>query len=600
MRIPAVFSETDASPPNIVFILAEDFGWGDLACYGHPYARTPNIDRLAKEGTMFMNFHVTGRTCAPSRTGFMTGRHPASYPNYMPDWTFQGTPTVTELLKGAGYVTGHIGKWHMGHDNDPPKGAYGIDYIDTVGPSNGHAQGKDFDVFTEAIKFIERNSGSSPFYLNVWTHIAHSPVDPHSSLVDEFKDVIVDRSKFGKHMQAAIDLALKYGGNLNTNMRNYLADVWSLDLQTGRLLQKLDDLGLRENTLVVFSADQGAAPPLNGQSNPQSMLGYAGGLRGGKHDFYEGGVRTSFVIRWPGHVPSGKKNEKSQISGLDWLPTLCAIARVPIDKTMFEGEDVSDMWRGSNRQRTNPLFFKTSAINGPKAILYDKWKFHNDKRIGKALYDLEANPEEDIDLRNIYPDIAKMMDEQLMLWESTLPTEYCLKKRKCTKMLPFDPATKPEVIGPPPLLAVYPAPTMAPTLVPTIAPTFMPVTPTDMPTVLLNTEPTSHPNVGATQAPTGAPTYIPTDSATEHPTLTSTSLPTEHPTTSLTPLPTEPPASFPTPSPTDNPTTTSTRQPIAITFTTRSASSTTFEGVKIASLFFLCFNVGLFFYLQVL
>mmetsp|Transcript_2157 Transcript_2157/g.5722 ORF Transcript_2157/g.5722 Transcript_2157/m.5722 type:complete len:519 (+) Transcript_2157:705-2261(+) len=456
----------------------------------------------------------------------------------------------------------------MGHDDEPTDGVYGIDYVRKVGPARRNSEGKDFDVFTEAIKFIENNSNNSPFYLNVWTHIAHSPVDPHSDLVEEFDDVlgddIIDRRKFSKNMQPIIDLALDFGGNLNTNMRNYLADVWSLDKQTGRLLQKLDDLGLRENTIVVFTADQGAAPPISGQSNPQNMLGYAGGFRGGKHDFYEGGVRTSFIIRWPGHVPAGMVNEKSVISGLDWLPTLCSIAGVSIDESKIEGEDVSDIWKGSNRQRKNPLFFKTSNVKGPKAILYKNWKFHDHKDTGKVLYDLESNPEEDINVRNIYPQIAGAMESQLSLWDSTLPTEYCLKKLGCNQMLPFDPKAQLKVIGAPLLPTVSPSPTMTPSLNPIMTPTMLPTTkePITAPTAFPTIKPIGHPTSAPTEAPaTNDPTEAPTKDPTDAPTKDPTEGPTKDPIDTPTQIPTVTPTSLPTWTPSDLPTSTPTQYP---------------------------------------
>ena len=374
----SIAQSSNEPPPNIILILAEDFGFGDPACYGHPYSRTPNMDRLASEGTMFRRFYVTGMTCAPSRTGFMTGRHPASYPNYMADFGYQGAQTVTEKLGAKNYITGHYGKWHLGPTST--SGTYGIDDVSIVGPRMGHEEGKDVNVFEDAIGFIEANMNSKrPFYLNVWTHIAHSPVKPDASLVARFSDIRVDRSDFGKHMQDIFDESETRGDNdstLDNSMQNYLAEIWSLDLQIGKLLDKLDKEGLAENTLIVFTSDQGAVPPMGGQGNPEFMLGYAGGLRGGKHSFYEGGVRTPFIVRWPGRVPSGKINDNSIISSLDWLPTVSAIAGASFDPMMFEGEDISDILQGSDRSRFNPLFWKRSTTRSQKSILYKNWKLH--------------------------------------------------------------------------------------------------------------------------------------------------------------------------------------------------------------------------------
>ena len=121
----------DERPPNIVFMFADDLGYGDLGCYGHPYAKTPVLDQLAKEGTRFTQFYVTGVTCNPSRTGLMTGLYPARFPKYAADFGFGDRTTITELLKKRGYRTGHFGKWHIGPDDSD--GTYGIDSVNTIG-----------------------------------------------------------------------------------------------------------------------------------------------------------------------------------------------------------------------------------------------------------------------------------------------------------------------------------------------------------------------------------------------------------------------------------------------------------------------------------
>jgi hypothetical protein len=245
--------------PNIIFIFADDFGWADLGCYGHPYARTPNIDKLSTEGTKFMQFYATGVTCCPSRTGFMTSWLPARYATYPANGGFGDRVTLTELLHNNGYHTGHFGKWHIGPDEKA--GTYGID--ETPGTraegKKKDERGRDAMIYDAAIQFIEKNK-AGPFYLNVWGHISHHPIDPPQSYVDRFKDLTVDESKFEPGMQEKFETCRKLGGDVNEHMRAYLADVNSMDDGVGRLLKKVDELGLRENTIVVFSSDQGPAP----------------------------------------------------------------------------------------------------------------------------------------------------------------------------------------------------------------------------------------------------------------------------------------------------------------------------------------------------
>ena len=444
-------SSTDfkTDKPNIVFILADDLGYGDLVCYGHPYAQTPELDKLASEGTMFHRFYVTGVTCCPSRTGFMTSRHPASYPKYMADFGFAGRVTVTELLQRAGYRTGHFGKWHMGPEDKD--GTYGIDQIGTIGSTKTNPGGRDAGLFEAAMDFIEANK-DVPFYVNVWGHITHYPVDPLPSLARRFKDVIVDRSDFGTHMQEKFDICERIGGDLNNSMRNYLGDVYSLDLQVGRLLRKIDDLGLCDNTIVVFSSDQGPAPVLtkNKPTDPslkhnpsRNMLGCAGGLRGGKHTQWEGGVRAPFIIRWPGRVPAGKINRTSIFSGMDWLPTVCTVAgistvsnsgrsslnrsRGSVHSDMFEGEDVSDIWLGADRSRVDPLFWKASNVNARISMLSGDWKLHVSGDTIE-LYNLATDPGESLNVQERNPEIVSALRKHVDLWNATLPIAYTKKK----------------------------------------------------------------------------------------------------------------------------------------------------------------------------
>ena len=190
-----VAQAADDRPPNVVFLFADDLGYGDLGCYGHPYAKTPALDQLAKEGTRFTQFYVTGVTCNPSRTGLMTGLFPARFPKYAADFGFGDRTTITELLKQRGYKTGHFGKWHIGPKETEVDGTYGIDTVKVIGKSRDEEAGRDDDLYSAAIDFIKDHK-DSPFYINVWGHATHFPVDTPDSLVAEFNDTKVDRDDF--------------------------------------------------------------------------------------------------------------------------------------------------------------------------------------------------------------------------------------------------------------------------------------------------------------------------------------------------------------------------------------------------------------------
>ena len=437
-------SGSSINRPNVVFILADDLGYGDLSCYGHPYSKTPELDKLATQGIRFERFYVTGVTCCPSRTGFMTSRHPASYPKYMAEYGFAGRTTVTEIFKKNGYTTGHFGKWHMGQEskkNPVKNGTYGIDDIKVIGGNNNSDGGRDVDLFEAAMEFIEKNQ-DKPFYVNVWGHITHYAVDPVASLVEPFNDVEVKRSDFGEHMQKYFDDCESLGGNIQRSLRNYMGDVYSMDMQVGRLLDKLDELGIAENTVVIFSSDQGQAPVLVGGKDlkekykvigkntgicpSENMLGYAGGLRGGKHTQFEGGVRAPFIIRWPGNVPENVVNNSSIVSGIDFLPTLCNLLNLTYEDEDFEGEDMSKVVLGEKGQRSTPLYWRTSSPNANPSMLDGNWKIHQ-KGQNYELYDLSVDEKEMNDVSEKYPGKVKELNEKMEQWVSTLPTSYVKK-----------------------------------------------------------------------------------------------------------------------------------------------------------------------------
>jgi len=399
--VGALFA-TEPSKPNIVFLLADDLGGSDLHCYGHPYSRTPNIDSLARDGTRFTQFYATGATCCPTRTGLMTSKFPATYPTYPANGGFANRVTITELLKKQGYATGHFGKWHIGPEQKP--GTYGIEAINSDDDEQGGTKkkkqaddrGRDAHIYDDAIEFIEQHKGG-PFYVNVWGHISHNPVNPTDALVKRWSSLKVKDSDFPSQMHDKFNDVRQAGGDVDNAMRRYLADVESLDDSVGRLLKRLDELGLSKNTIVVFSTDQGADMTKAGDGGLRfNQMGFNGALRGGKHTHWEGGVRVPWLVRWPGHVPAGRTDVQSVLSGADWLPTLCAVAGVKINAADFDGEDTSAAWLGkSSHVRTKPLLWKTSSTGSESFIRDGQWKLRHPTRKNGGeveLYDLSTIP----------------------------------------------------------------------------------------------------------------------------------------------------------------------------------------------------------------
>lgn len=369
----------------------------------------------------------------------MTGVHTARFARYPADHGFGDRITITELLKKRGYRTGHFGKWHIGPD--ARSGVYGIDVYDSGKNTKATPRGRDAGLFDSAIEFIEANAGQ-PFYVNVWGHATHYPVNTHPDLVAEFGDVVVDRDDFSATMQEKFDECEKIGGDIDVSMRQYLGDVWGIDQNVERLLGKLDELGLREDTIVVFSSDHGPAPVLLGGKKEskefsENMLGYASEFRGGKHSQFEGGVRAPFIVRWPGKVKAGFVDETNVISGMDWLPTLCRITGTDALPDQLDGEDVSDIWMGSSRERSTPLYWRTSSPGAAPSMRKGDWKFHiNPKRAGSgvALYDLSQDLSESRNLAEEHPELVKQLQIELETWVAELPKEYDTsddkKKRK--------------------------------------------------------------------------------------------------------------------------------------------------------------------------
>jgi N-acetylgalactosamine-6-sulfatase len=370
----------------------------------------------------------------------MTGRHPASYEKYPAGHGFANCITITELLKKQGYRTGHFGKWHIGPDSTP--GTYGIDEVATIGKSKD-SPGRDDDLVSAALQFIEKNA-KDPFYVNIWGHSTHFPVRDYPELAKELGDIPFDRKDFTDNIQGKFDDSKALDPDLKDSMRQYLADVYSIDKNMGRLLKTLDKLGIAKNTIVVFSSDQGPAPvklPTGTREFSDHMLGYAGPLRGGKHEQLEGGVRVPFIIRWPGHIKAGRVDDQSVTSFIDWLPTLCAITGIDQLPKGLDGEDVSDIWLKGPRDRKTTLFWRASSGNGMISLRKGHWKFHEAKS-GPLLYDLSKDKGEKKNVADQFPEVAKELSAAADEWRNTLPKEYVKLKDQLKKKRKADGAKK--------------------------------------------------------------------------------------------------------------------------------------------------------------
>ncbi len=421
--------------PNFIFILADDLGWSDLGCYGHAQLKTPNLDRLARQGTLFTQFYVNGSVCSPSRCAFMTGQYPARHKIHghyadhkanaargMNNWLDPKVPNVAALLQRAGYATAHFGKWHLGNgEGAPPPTAYGFDEARTV-----NANGPTWDepdltfraksssaIVDETIRFITAHK-DKPFYVNAWMLIPHAPLNPPEEQMKPYDFLTPVGKNFPFKSAAQI----------------FYSSVTDMDKHIGRLLQALDDLGLADNTLVLFSSDNGPED-IHVSNAGHSGVGSAGPFRGRKRSLYEGGIRVPGIIRWPGKVPSGKIDETSVVAGVDWLPTVCKLAGITLPPDhKLDGEAVSDIFLGHSRARVTPLMwewrfriFGEPFHQSPMLAVRDgDWKLLlNPDRSRVELYDV---PKDLTQLNNVaehHPDVVARLSEKVLAWQKELP-----------------------------------------------------------------------------------------------------------------------------------------------------------------------------------
>ncbi|OPZ20090.1 MAG: Arylsulfatase [candidate division BRC1 bacterium ADurb.BinA364] len=429
-------SAADNAPkPNIIFILADDLGWGDLGCYGNPHIKTPNLDRLAAQGTIFTQFNVCSGVCSPSRTAFMTGHFPARHGVHghfatheqnaargMPNWLDPSAPFLPRYLQSAGYATAHFGKWHLGDGEGAPAPAeYGFDSTRTVNANGPNWEDEKDPYFRarssaliadEAIQFIERHK-SQPFYINVWSLVPHATLNPTEEQM----------APYARYNPAG-QISHKAAATI------YYASVSDLDAQIGRLLDALDEMDLARNTLVMFTSDNGPED-IYIKNASHSGVGSPGPFRGRKRSLYEGGVRMPFIVRWPGHTPANAVDNDSVLAAVDFMPTLCALAGAQLPEGYrADGENVAGMLAGQPRPRSTPLFWEWRFgiaghplnVSPILSIRDGNWKLMlNPDRSRIELYDIPNDPMEIGNLASAHPDVAQRLAEKALAWQKELP-----------------------------------------------------------------------------------------------------------------------------------------------------------------------------------
>ncbi len=437
ITLTAELQAAESEMPNIVFIFADDWGWGDLSCHGHPYVKTPNIDRLAREGTDFHRFTVASGVCSPSRTAVMTGHFPARYnidghfawvpsnaKRNMPDWLSPQAPLLPRFLKQAGYSTAHFGKWHLANNmipDSPLPSEYGYDEYGAF-----NCAGEQMPVHEDsehAVAFIEKcQKQNKPFFVNLWIHEPHTPFHTQPKYRWRFRD-------------------LDEPDNIYASVLSHADD------RIGEVLDTLDRLELTEKTLVIFSSDNGPArvsrpteiglmhdTATGAGYNIAASKGITGRRKGYKSALFEGGIGVPFIARWPGKIAAGVTDDQSLISAVDLLPTFCKIAgaKLPEDYQPDGVSQVETLLGKPKASRDKPLYWKMRSawpIQKTRpfhwvsyATVQDHWKLmSNEDGSYYELYDIAADPLEKRDLKDEDSKVAETLLASIDSWKKTLP-----------------------------------------------------------------------------------------------------------------------------------------------------------------------------------
>lgn len=445
---PSFIACAKKQKPNFVFILVDDLGWADLGCYGSTFYETPNLDKLANSGMRFTDAYAACPVCSPTRAAIMTGRHPVRVD--ITDWIPGQDPqnrkflgpqdknelaleemTIAEVLQHNGYKTFFAGKWHLGgegyfpehqgfdinkggHDKGSPPGGYYTPYKNpklSDGPEGEYLTDRLTD---ESIQFLKEN-GSTPFLLYLAFYTVHTPIQACQKHINKFEDKAAQLLKSENPDRTEHDGFTK----LVQDNAEYASMIYAMDENVGKLLNALSELGLEENTVIIFTSDNGGLSTLGRHWAPTSNEP----LRAGKGWCYEGGIRVPLIIRAPGITKSGGEHSEP-VTSMDYFPTMLELAGLPqIPDKHVDGLSLVPLMHGQPRLEREKLYWHYPHYHGstwtPGAALRARdWKlieFYEHDKI--ELYNLQDDPSEKNDLANKMPDKRDELVTLLHQWQ---------------------------------------------------------------------------------------------------------------------------------------------------------------------------------------
>ena len=454
----ARLSAQDGAPrrPNFVFFLIDDLGWKDLGCYGSTFYETPNIDRLAREGMRFTNAYAACPVCSPTRASIMTGKYPARlgitqwiggpneptpYRHYLP----LEEVTIAEVLKEAGYATGFVGKWHLstrGEDRfkyypdrqgfdvniggdwsgAPPTYFYPYEKrnraLETMPPGGEDGEYLTDRLTDESLKFLNANK-DRPFLLYLSHYAVHTPIESKQALTEKYKAKAEGLPQpAGPHAQPVYG---RYKTRMVQDHPVYAGMVQSVDESVGRVMNKLEALGLEDNTIVIFMSDNGGLSTV-GREGPTCNLP----LRAGKGWLYEGGIREPMLIKWPGVVKPGSLCHET-VTSTDFYPTMLEMAGLPLrPEQHVDGVSLAGLLKGTGTLRRNAVYWHYPHYHGSgnrpsgavRAGDYKLIEWYEDGRI--ELYNLKDDLGEQTDLATAESAKAAELRHMLHAWRGEM------------------------------------------------------------------------------------------------------------------------------------------------------------------------------------